>query len=266
MINIIFVKKIMGKLIEKIYGANRGWWDSFTSCFVGSLLGIGITFAISGYLEYRHKKELEHTIQLMNVADMDLTVDSFKSQEEAGLYLDSLFTEALRYYPDSIYSVPPECLREVYDKLLTLEISGSSNSVENIFNNSLEVWTSTDNLSVLTEINEFYSAKKAAENAFNELISVRKKLFDNLTKRYSLKFSDFNEAVSYLYGSEENMCLMRNYCVYRVAFSNLIPQMEEMMVSIKKKARISDEELHDLIYKDVDDSEDESSSADSESE
>ena len=65
----------------------------FHSCFIGSLLGIGITFAVSGYLEYKNKKELEHTIQLMNVADMYLTVDSFKSEEESALYLDSLFKE-----------------------------------------------------------------------------------------------------------------------------------------------------------------------------
>lgn len=245
----------MKKLIEKVYGANRSWWDSFTSCLIGTLLGIGTTFAISGYLEYKNNKEVEHTIQLMNVADMDLTVDSFKSEEEGALYLDSLFTEALRYYPDSIYSVPTECLQKVYNKLFTLEILGSNSSVENIFNNSLEVWTSTENLSIITDINEFYSAKKAAYSCLNELISIRKALFSNLTKRYSLNFSDFKEAVSYLYGSEENLCLMRNYCAYRKAFSNLIPEMEEMLVSIKENARISDEELHDLIYRDADDEE-----------
>lgn len=242
----------MRKLIEKIYGVNRGWWDSFTSCLIGSLLGIGISFAISGYLEYKNDKEVEHIIQLMNVADMDLTIDSFKSEEEGGLYLDSLFTEALRYYPDSIYSVPQECLQKVYNKLLTLEISGSNNSVENILNNSLQVWTSTENLSIITSINEFYSAKKAADNCLNELMSIRKTLFNNLSKRYPLYFSDYRDAVSYFYGSEENLCLMRNYCAYRKAFSNLIPEMEEMLVSIKENAHISDEELHDLIYKDDD--------------
>lgn len=72
----------------------------------------------------------------MNVADMYLTVDSFKSEEESALYLDSLFKETLRYYPDSIYSVPLECLQKVYRELLTLTISGSNNSVENVLNSS----------------------------------------------------------------------------------------------------------------------------------
>lgn len=255
MINIIFAEKTMKKLIEKIYGTNRGWWDSFTSCLIGTLLGIGITFAISGYLEYRNNKEVEHIIQLMNVADMYLTVDSYKTEEERGLYLDSLFTEVQRYYPDSIYSVQPEFIQEVYDNLLTLEISGSNNSVENILNNSLQVWTSTENLSIITDINEFYSAKEAADNGLKELMSIRKMLFDNLTKRYPLYFSDYKEAASYLYGSEENLRLMRNYCTYRKAFSKLIPVMEEMLVSIQENARISDEELQDLIYKDVDEEE-----------
>ena len=255
----------MRRIIKRVYRSNRSWWDSFTSCFIGSLLGIGITFAISGYLEYKNKKELEHTIQLMNVADMYLTVDSFKSEEGSALYLDSLFTETLRYYPDSIYSVPAGCLQNVYKKLLTLEILGANNSVENVLNSSLEVWTSAENLSILTDINEFYSAKKAVNNCLNELSSIRRKLFDNLTKRYSLDFSNYKEAVSYLYGYEENLCLMRNYCAYRKTLSNSIPEMEEMLVSIKENMRISDEELQDLIYRDIDE-EDESSSMDSKSE
>lgn len=256
----------MRRIIKRVYRSNRGWWDSFTSCFIGSLLGIGITFAVSGYLEYKNKKELEHTIQLMNVADMYLTVDSFKSEEESALYLDSLFKETLRYYPDSIYSVPLECLQKVYRELLTLTISGSNNSVENVLNSSLEVWTSVENLSILTDVNEFYSAKAAVNNSLIGLQSIKKKLFDNFTKRYPLDFSNYEEAVSYLYGYEENLCLMRNYGVYRQALSNLIPEIEEMLQSIKENMRISDEDLHDLIYKDEDeDEEDESISTDSKS-
>lgn len=243
----------MRKLIKKIYSYNRGWWDSFTSCFIGSLLGIGITFAISGYLEYKNKKELAHTIQLMNVADMDLTVDSFKIEEEGALYLDSLFRKVQRYYPDSIYAIPPGCLQEVYDKLLTLEVFGTNNSVENILNHSLEVWTSAEDLSVLTDINEFYAAKRAVSNCLDELGSIRRKLHDNITKSYYIDLSNYKDAVSLLYGNEENLCLMRNYRAYRKALSNLIPIMEEMLVSIKATMRISDEDLYDLIYRDVDD-------------
>ena len=81
-----------------------------------------------------------------------------------------------------------------------------------------------------------------------------------------MDFSNYEEAVSYLYGYEENLCLMRNYGVYRQALSNLIPEIEEMLQSIKENMRISDEDLHGLIYKDEDDEdEDESISTDSKS-
>lgn len=79
-----------------------------------------------------------------------------------------------------------------------------------------------------------------------------------------MDFSNYEEAVSYLYGYEENLCLMRNYGVYRQALSNLIPEIEEMLQSIKENMRISEEDLHDLIYKDEDE-EDESISTDSKS-
>lgn len=256
----------MRKLIEKIYGSNRSWWDNFTSCFIGSLLGIGITFAISGYLEYRNNKELEHTIQLMNVAYMDLIVSDFKEKEESVLYLDSLFRESLRYCPDSIYSIPPGCLQDVYKELLLITVSGKNNSIENIVNNSLELWTSAENLSIVTDINEFYADKKAADNCIKEITSIREKLYDNITKKYSVDLNNYKEAVSHLYGNEENLCLMRRYRTYVQALPRFIPMMEEMLVYIKENMRISDEELDDLIYRYVDEEDDESSSTDSKSE
>ena len=137
----------MRKIIEKVYYVNRGWWDSFTSCFIGSLLGIGITFWISGYLEKKSNEDMERRIQLLSLLNIHQYIESSKKQSKECLYMDSIFTEVLNYYPDSIEYVPKELVNQCYTKLVSFNFYSTDETADNMVNNNIEVWNSMENIS-----------------------------------------------------------------------------------------------------------------------
>lgn len=235
------------KIFEKIYCLNRGWWDSFTSCFLGTILGIGITFGISGYLDKKSNAELQHTIQLMNVMYMDETVYGILDDEDEALYRDSVFTEILSYYPDSTNFVPKELVNEFYTILLNLKIEGEDESIENIYKNSIEVWKSAENLSNVTNISKFYASKNTCENGLSHMSSILKSLYDNLVKKKFLYGTvNYDEITSAIYENEENLTLIKRYCLYRTALSATIPMMEDIFESIKIRMGITDKDLESI--------------------
>ena len=70
----------MKRRIKGIYNSNKVWWDSFTSCFVGTLLGIVITFGVS-YLNTRSEnRKTERKIQLITVNKIEQALNHIEER------------------------------------------------------------------------------------------------------------------------------------------------------------------------------------------
>lgn len=250
LVNTIFAKKIMKKIIEKIYYVNRSWWDSFTSCFIGTILGIGITFGISGYLEKKSNAEMEHTIQLMNIMYMESAIDDFKDKEESSANTDSIFTEVLRYYPDSIDFMPKKLVTKFYARVTSITIAGKDNSIENIFKNNIEVWKAIKDKSDIFMLVQLYSAKEMCDRTVKEMSEIMNKLYNNMIKEKDLEnFNSYKEARSYIFKNKENINLIQRYSYYHESLSQIIPFMEIMLERVKKNIGISDKDLESIVAK-----------------
>lgn len=171
----------MKEKFKEIYNSNKGWWDSFTSCFVGTLLGIGITFGLSDIIEKKNQQEMQRKITVLSMSNLRNNIDSFKSLEKAYLHTDSVFQEVLRYYPDSVNYIPRELVSQFFTELTTFKITDEFSYSDNVFSSNIEVWESIDNLETIAIINDIISLKGMTYNIVNKLNDLKRKSLDNVS-------------------------------------------------------------------------------------
>ncbi|MDY3069398.1 MAG: hypothetical protein SOR57_07040 [Parabacteroides sp.] len=238
----------MKKFIKGVYYINRGWWDSFTSCFIGTLLGIGITFGITAYLEKKSKAEMERKIQIISIASLQADINSIKSYSEKFAYTDSIFYEVMDYYPDSIKYIPKELVSEFYSELLTVKSYVKNNSADNMFNSNIEVWKSIDNLSTIKIISDIFAAKQKSYEFISELESVKKRIYENIShEEYILGLDNPQKAIGCLFKNKENLNLVLEFALYNKMLSFTLPMLEEMYLKIRYNLNISEKDL-DLFF------------------
>lgn len=234
----------MRKIIEKVYYVNRGWWDSFTSCFVGSLLGIGITFWISGYLEKKSNEDMERRIQLLSLSNIQQYIESSKKHSKECLYMDSIFTEVMDYYPDSIDYIPKELVGECYSKLISYNIYGVDESADNIVNSNIEVWNSMEDLSDVITISNIFSVKRVINMMSSEMNSIKRQIYRNVTRdNYIMDMDNHTDAIKVLFSNKENLNLMLEYKLYSKSFDVSIASIEPLLDKIMQKMNVSSNDL-----------------------
>ncbi|HJH65175.1 MAG TPA: hypothetical protein OIM59_11220 [Bacteroides mediterraneensis] len=234
----------MRKIIEKIYLVNRAWWDSFTSCFIGTLLGIGITFWISGYLEKKSNKEMEHRIQLLSLSNIKQFIASSKTQSKKCLYIDSIFTEVLDYYPDSIEYVPENLVSECYNNLMSFDLYAADESADNMLNSNIEVWNSMENISDISAIGDIFAGKRMINWMSSEMNRIKRQIYRNVTQDdFIWGMDNHTEAVKVLFSRKENLNLMVEYKMYSKSYEVSIDFAEKLLDRFMKNMNISSDDL-----------------------
>lgn len=249
-----FAKKLMRRIIKKVYLVNRGWWDSFTSCFVGTLLGIGITFWISGYLEKKSNEEMERRIRLLSLSSIQRFIESSKKESKECLYTDSILTEVLDYYPDSIEYIPDNLVGECYGNLSGFRFYGADESADNISSN-IEVWNSVENISDIRVIGDIFAAKRIITWMSSEMTRIKKQIYRNVIRNdFIWGMDNHTEAIKILFSNKENLNLIVEYKMYSKTFEASIDFVEQLLAGFMKNMNISSNDLKLLgdEYQDAD--------------
>ena len=141
---------------KDLYNNNRDWWNSFTSCFVGTLLGIGITFGISEYQDQKSKADLDHKLRLISVENMRKSSLSIKNYCDIYKAEDSIYCTVLKYYPDSLDYIDKKLAGDFVNTIYRTNFLSSNNYANNFINNNIEVLTSVGDISIVNTINGFF--------------------------------------------------------------------------------------------------------------
>ncbi len=234
----------MKNFIKGIYGVNRGWWDSFTSCFIGSLLGIGITFAISDYLDKKNNEQMEKRIQLICMYNIHDFLEHSKSKKEEYLFVDSVFKEIQNYYPDSIKYVPKELVNACYNYIYSFHCTAYDESADNVFNNSIEVWKSVDNVVNISIIGEIFATKRVLNDMTSKMSYAKERIYRNISqKNYLTDFDSYIDGANALLSNKENLSLMLEYRIYCGTYVMTIDLMDQLFSKVKTNLGVTDEDL-----------------------
>lgn len=239
---------IMKERLKKIYRANTGWWDSFTSCFIGTLLGIAITFGVT-YIETRKEdRATERKIQIITVGKMEQAISRIGNRVEELKESDSVFVDVLGYWEeDRLDKVPKELVSAFYGKLMAMYIQTQSNSAMEMFRSNVEIWKTMDPVS----INAMESLLDMIESSYeiiSEVDSDLGRIRINLMEKYYITgFSSPAAVIEAFFSDPENVNLLTFAHVYISMLVSLEPHYEVMLQELKNYLHISDKEM-EAIY------------------
>lgn len=238
----------MKRKLKDIYNINKSWWDSFTSCFIGTLLGIGITFWISGTISKNDKANLEKKIQVLTINSLQRDITSLKRQGASMMNDDSIFQNVMEYYPDRIEEISPETAGQFYSRIMHCELYATSQTAENMFNSNIEIWKSIDNLSTINIIGEVFAIRKKMVETISQLEDIKMQLFNNIShEAYILDFKNHHEAMRCFFNNNENPNLLLKFKMYCYILNAGTALTEKMVSRIKDNLNITDKDL-DMVY------------------
>lgn len=236
----------MKKTIAKIYRINTGWWDSFTSCFVGTLLGIVITFGISGYISRAEHRKNDRTMQIIAVGKIEENVMQLKLHANELKRTDSLCSRMLSYYPDSLDLVPA---RLVVDFLQDIEKTRSAffdHSVSNIMLGNAEIWESMSPAAI-TVLDKTLLLTGYLMEVLKEVQEEKKTLNENLSlKHYSSTFRTIQDASRAIFEDPQNVYLLSEIPALIRHLNAMLPSCDSVLLQVKTNMNITDKDFEIL--------------------
>lgn len=241
----------MKERIKKIYHVNTGWWDSFTSCFVGTLLGIIITFGASHYNTRQENKEMERKLQLITVWKIEKAMNKIETTLKELQSADSTYALVLDYFSkDSIDQIPPEVLSDLYGKISTVQFNSSDINMQDIFKNNFEIWKTMDPAAIYA-MEELLATNNFSSSMISEIESNITTIRNNLLKKHFIfNFQSAQIASEAFFENPENVNLLIYTHGFITILSSCISQHKHMLDNLKNYLKINNKELEklDLAY------------------
>jgi hypothetical protein len=142
---------------EKRFGLNN-WWKQFLTGVMGTAIGVGLTFAVSNWVDNHKKDQAQRQTAMMAVYDIDEIVRLMKedSQEE-----DLIFPilSHLAAHPEKLDIISPDTLRMVVLYLIddsANEPRWINDSKEKAFSSGMEAWQNLENSQFYDNVQECY--------------------------------------------------------------------------------------------------------------
>ena len=134
------------------------WWKQFLTGVMGTAIGVGLTFAVSNWVDNHKKEQAQRQTAMMAVYDIDEIVRLMKenSQEE-----DLIFPilSHLAAHPESLDKISADTLRMAV--LYLIDDSASeplwiNDSKEKAFSSGMDAWQNLENFQFYDNVQECY--------------------------------------------------------------------------------------------------------------
>lgn len=236
----------MKRKISRIYHINPNWWDSFTSCFVGTLLGIALTFGISGYLSRSEHRRNERIMQIIAVGKIEHNIYQLKLQLNEMMRSDSIYNMALDYYPDSIDRIPAKLMLELLKDVLTTRPALFDHSVSNVMLGNAEVWESmspaTINVLDRTLLLTGYIMKTVTD-----VQEMKDLIMENISSDHYIYSLRSIQEISHAFFDDPQNAYILSSISSMIRYANgLLPSCDSVMKQVRLNMDISDKDLEIL--------------------
>lgn len=237
----------MKRSIKSIYNSNKVWWDSFTSCFVGTLLGIVITFGVS-YLNTRSEnRKTERKIQLITVNKIEQALNHIEERVETLKQSDSVFIAVHDYWDrDRLDEIPEDLIAAFYESLMRINFQTEGNTAIDMFRSNVEIWKTMDPLSIdameslLDIIQLSYDMISKVES---DIATVR----SNIMKEHFITRLDTPAEVTGAFFSDpENTNLMIFANLNISILDSFVPHFKNMFKELKVYLDITEQDMENL--------------------
>lgn len=218
--------------------SNRsGWLYNFTSCMVGTVLGIALTFGVDDYVETLKQREttrriIEHAISSLEDSQVtfDESLELFRSK-------DSVFQNVFTYFPDRASEVHSDTIIKVLMSLWEYEFAVIDYTSENIFMNSMDTWTNKETFELVNLIGDCYVLVDEMLLHCRKTRLLKEKFCESFTNGMRFGF-DPHKIIENLFKTEGFFYFVLQYNTFTDHLEMMIGVLDEQMEKIKEAAAL----------------------------
>lgn len=220
----------------------RSWWGNLMCGFLGSCLGIIVTFGTSQYLDNRTQKKMERNLLVLSIADFDNQIYDMERLYNKFLYEDSIYNYINK---NDTEDMPKDSIDICLSTFLTADISVITIPTKNIIDSNSEMLKNMTDLSLLTFINNSKAIKDEFSNVIAEDKKEREKVLYSFMDRKSL--NDYERAQELMEALQETPYTAHYFLMHKAhtvvlgMFTNVLKNIRQNII---ERTGITDEEIN----------------------
>ncbi len=159
---------------------------------IGTAIGVGLTFAVSNWMDNRKKEEAQRLMAIMVIHDIDESINTLKTLKEN---MENEYNAALyvREHLDQLDSVPNDTLdMALYFIIETEEEFRFDNSKEKIFHSSPDTWQNLGCMKFIDNVQYCYYSRQEFQDVYNKSSFWQKPVSMNETERLKVDNSNLS--------------------------------------------------------------------------
>lgn len=182
--------KRIGHKIRSFYHRNLAWCMDFSSAFVGTLLGIALTFGISAFIDFKDKQAAAKRITLYTMRTISQGIHRNEGNLRVFEARDSIYKIVLEKYDNNAMdSLSVQDATAFAAQLYNFNSHSENRSTEAIFMSDVDVWSNIDNTKVIEAVGESFDVLRSVENMSEEL----HQFFNDLYPVFYGKLAKYNK-------------------------------------------------------------------------
>ena len=238
----------MNKLKSFFNWNMRDWWSATTSAIVGTIVGIVVTFGVSGYLDQKKHEETQKTILFMILNDIRIYCGKYTKEIEKMEKADSVYMEIMEILFEKPRPVDNKQALIYINYLGNRSFNLSNKTTEKIFSSNMSTWENIENKNIVENIGKCYSVIHNYEDIYNEFANEQFELYDNFYKENFLKDISRVEQFNMLYKKPEVVWFIKkNHTLYLPYLKSSVELIKEQYEKNLELMGISEEELIQVI-------------------
>lgn len=220
----------------------RSWWGNLMCGFLGSCLGIIVTFGTSQYLDNRTQKKMERNLLVLSIADFGNQIHDMERLYNKFLYEDSIYNYINE---NDAEDMPKDSIDICLSTFLTADISVITIPTKNIIDSNSEMLKNMTDLSLLAFINNSKAIKDEFSNVIAEDKKEREKVLYSFMDRKSL--SDYERAQELMEALQEALYTAHYFLMHKAhtvvlgMFTNMLKNIRQNII---ERTGITDEEIN----------------------
>lgn len=177
------IRKI-GQTIRTKFHGNSAWWLNFSSAFVGTLLGIVLTFGITAFINFKNKQATAQQITLYTMRTISRNIYRNTNKLKEFEVRDSINKIVLEKYENNdLENLSLEDATAFASQLYQLNLIADNRSTESIFMSDIDIWSNVDNAKVIEVVGESFDAMRLIDKTAEELNHFFNDLYANFYRK-----------------------------------------------------------------------------------
>ena len=223
---------------------HKEWFSSFSSAFVGTLLGIGITFFVNDIMENKSKEKMAYKFLTISLDEMERHITSVENEIPMMRKNVTMFENILEYYPEQLDEVPDSLSDKFVSFLASISVPQTFNYSEKLFKENITSLEVFDDLSVISDFHELFDGVHTLDFLRDKLLKIKNELIGSYRHTRSIFFDENDEIVKDVFSNANIYDMLLFYRAWTETLAYYVQFHKENLYSIKKNLGITDEDIN----------------------